>query len=56
MTKGLKEQIDEGILRWFGHMENVLVVAHSVFRPKKRWIEKRFDVRQARRMVHGGSV
>ena len=50
MTKGLDEKIDEGVLRWFGHvkrMENDRIAkrvyvgecagSRSVGRPRKRW-------------------
>ena len=52
VTKGVDERIDEGVLRWFGHvekMENVRIVKRvyvwectgccSVGRPRKRWID-----------------
>ena len=51
VTKGGDEKIDEGVLRWFGHverMENDWIVkmvyvrkcsgSHSVGRPRKKWI------------------
>ena len=57
VQKGLDETIDEGVLRWFGHMENDRIVkrvyvgkwagSRSVGRPRKRCL----DVRQARRMA-----
>ena len=49
MKQGLEERIDEGVLRWFGHVERienriakrVYVVecsgSHSVGRLRKRW-------------------
>ena len=64
VTKGVDEKIDEGVLRWFGHVERVYVGecagSRSVGMPRKRWIDtvkeclkkKGLDVRQARRMVH----
>ena len=67
VTKGVDERIDEGVLRWFGHVEKeskrVYVEecagSRSVGMPWKRWIdtvkdclrERVLDVRQARRMV-----
>ena len=52
MTKGVDERIDEGVLRWFGHvkrMENDKLAkkvyireyagSRSVSRPLKRWID-----------------
>ena len=52
VTKGVDENIDEGVLRWFGHverMENDRVAkrvyteefagSHSVSWPRKRWID-----------------
>ena len=49
-TSGLDERIDEGILRWFGHLERMerdriakrvyvgeCVGSRSVGRPRKRW-------------------
>ena len=52
MTKGVDEKIDEGVLRWFGHverMENDRIAkrvyvgecagSRSVGRPRKRWID-----------------
>ena len=77
MKKGVDEKIDEGVLRWFGHverMENDRIAkrvyvgecagSRSVGRPRKRWIDtvkdclkkRRLDVRQARKMVHGGDL
>ena len=46
MTKGLDERIDEGVLRWFGHVERIerdriakiLVVAKWVGRGRERLI------------------
>ena len=71
VRKGLDERINEGILRWFGHVErmakrvNVRECAgsHLVCRPWKRWIntgkeclrKRGLDVRQARRMVQDRS-
>ena len=52
MMKGVDERIDEGILRWFGHVGRVkdritnrvfvgeCAGSRSVGRPRKRWIEK----------------
>ena len=52
MTKGVDERIDEGILRWFNHVERmesktiskrvyvgVCARSHSVGRPRKRWTD-----------------
>ena len=49
MRKVLDKRIDEGILRWFGHVEKDRIVkkvyvgecagSHSVGRLRKRWIE-----------------
>ena len=52
MRKGLDERIDEGILRWFGHVERMekdritkivyvgeCVGSCSVGRPRKRWLD-----------------
>ena len=52
VTNGMDENIDEGVLRWFGHverMENDRIVkrvyvgecvgSRSVGRPRKRWID-----------------
>ena len=52
VTKGLDEKVDEGVLRWFGHverMENDRIAKRvyvrkcagslSVGRPRKRWID-----------------
>ena len=52
VTKGVDEKIDEGVLRWFGHverMENDRIAkrvyvgecagSRSVGRPRKRWID-----------------
>ena len=52
VTKGVKEKIDEGVLRWFGHVERMEndMIAKSVYvrkcasrrsvgRPRKRWID-----------------
>ena len=49
MTKGVDERIDEGVLRWFGHVERMkddmiaksvyveeYIGSHSVGRPRKR--------------------
>ena len=66
VAKGVDEKIDEGVLRWFGHverMENVKRVyvgecagSRSVGMARKRWIDtvkkRGLDVRQARIMVH----
>ena len=67
VAKGVDERIDEGVLRWFGHVERIERVyvgecadSHSVSRPRKKWIDtviedylkkKGLNVRQARRMV-----
>ena len=49
MTKGVDEKIDEGVLRWFGHMERMendsiakreCAGSRSVGRMRKRWIDK----------------
>ena len=53
VTRGIGEKIDEGVLRWFEHMERMendriakrvyvgeCVVSRSVGRPRKRWIDK----------------
>ena len=46
MKKVLDERIDEGVLRWFGHVESMRAKricvgecsgGHSVGRPRKRW-------------------
>ena len=71
VMKWVGERIDEGGLRWFGHVEiakwvyvggSVQIDSRSVGRPRKRWIdnvkdrlEKSLDIRQARRMVHDRS-
>ena len=52
MKKGLNERIDEGVLRWFGHVETMesymiakkvhvgeCACSRSVGRPWKRWID-----------------
>ena len=52
MTKGADEEIDEGVLRWFGHVERMendgiakriyvgeCAGSRSVGRPRKRWID-----------------
>ena len=52
VTKWVDERIDEGVLRWFGHVERIendrfakrVYVAEcggsrSVVRPRKRWID-----------------
>ena len=52
MTKGVNERIDEGVLRWFGHVKRIekdridkrVYVGEgdgscSVGRPRKRWME-----------------
>ena len=49
MTKGVDEKVDEGVLPWFGHMENDSIAkrvyvgecagSRSVSRPRKRWID-----------------
>ena len=52
MTKGVDEKIDEGVLRWFGHvdrMENDRIAkwvyvgdcagSRSLGKPRKRWID-----------------
>ena len=52
MRKGLDERIDEGVLRWFGHMDRMEVnmIAKRVYvgecagslsvgRPRKKWID-----------------
>ena len=57
IRKGLNERIDEGVLRWYSHVERD--GSRSVGRPRKRWIDtvkeclkkRGLDVRQARRMV-----
>ena len=51
VKKGLDERIDEGVLRWFGHVERMerdriakrvyigeCVGSRSLDRPRKRWI------------------
>ena len=51
VMKGIDERIDEGVLRWFGHVERMekdkiakrvyvgeCAGSHSVSRPQKRWI------------------
>ena len=52
VTKGVDENIDEGVLRWFGHVERIendkiakrvyvgeCPASRSVGRPLKRWID-----------------
>ena len=52
MRKGLDERIDEGVLRWFGHVEGMerdmiakrvyvgeCASSRSVGKPRKRWID-----------------
>ena len=52
MTKGVDEKIDEGVLRWFGHVERMendrmdkrvyvgeCAGSHLVGSPRKRWID-----------------
>ena len=52
LTKGVDEKIDEGVLRWFSHVERVendriakwvyvgeCPISRSVVRPWKRWID-----------------
>ena len=52
VKKGLEERIDEGVLRWFGHVERMerdgiakrvyvgeCVGSRSVGRTRKRWID-----------------
>ena len=52
VTKGVDEKIDEGVLRWLGHVERVendriakrvyvgeYAGSRSVGRPRKRWID-----------------
>ena len=70
VTKGVDEKIDEGVLRWFDHMERMEKVyvgecasSRSV-RSWKRWINtvkyylknRSLEVRQARRNVHDTGV
>ena len=56
MTKGIDGRIDEGVLRWFGHVERMeknriakrVYVgecdgSRSVGRPRKRWIDTMND-------------
>ena len=51
VTKGVEERIDEGVLRWFGHVERMekeriakrvyigeCVGSRSMGRPRKRWM------------------
>ena len=53
VTKGVDEKIDEGVLRWFGHMERIendriakrvyvgeRAGSRSMGRPRERWIDK----------------
>ena len=52
VTKGVDERIDEGVLKWFSHVERMekdriakrvyvgeCAGSHSVGRPRKRWID-----------------
>ena len=43
VKKGLDKRIDEGVLRWFGHVESVYVGEcvgnHSVGRPWRKWTD-----------------
>ena len=52
MRKGLNERIDEGVLRWFSHVERMerdriakrvyvgeRASSRSLVRPRKRWID-----------------
>ena len=48
VRKGRGERIDEGVPRWFGHVERMerdriakreYAGSHSVGRPRKRWID-----------------
>ena len=66
VTKGVDEKSDEGVLRWFGHVERMENDNGrcSLDRPQKSWIDtvkvclkkRSLDVRQAWRMVHDRSV
>ena len=53
MTRGVDERIDEGVLRWFVHVERMpndrtahrvyvgeCAGSRSVGRPRKRWIDR----------------
>ena len=72
VTKGVAEKIDEGVLRWFGHVERMkndmidksFYVGECAGRPRKKWIDtvkdcfkkRALDVWQAWRIVHNKSV
>ena len=68
ITMGMDKKIDEGVLRWLGHVERMRMtgllrgsVGECAGRPWKRWIDimkdclkkRGLDVRQARRMCMG---
>ena len=70
MKKGLHERIDEGVLRWFGHVERIerdgvakrvcvgeCAGSHSAGGPRKRWLDivKECLKKRAMRMVQDRS-
>ena len=66
VKEGLDERINEGVLRWFTHVERIakrVYVGECAGRPLKRWLDtmkeclrkRGLDVRQTRRMVQDKS-
>ena len=71
VTKGVNERIDEGVLRWFGHVKRInkrvyvgeCASSRSLGRPRKRWIytvedclrKRELDVESLCWGMHGAS-